>query len=83
MFYETKKANSAYFPYRYAWFSGFNTLFVMALVSAVLVLLVKSNELEELSITKDFLAMGFVEFFNLLFLGVLINTALAWVFRKK
>lgn len=82
-----KSANRAYFPFSFAFFSGFNVLFISIATKAVLMLIFEEWVLVELPAginESKWLAYSiFRESLSHFVIGIAVITLLAWVLKKK
>lgn len=77
-----KKRNIAYFPFKVVWLSSFNILVLASIVSGVLVALLASNFYDVELTSKEALFAGFIQFFQVEFIGLVVISALSLVFKK-
>lgn len=83
--YSYKQRNTAYFPYSYAWFSGFNVVSAAILTHGLLIMLMTPWLSESLGVDgwMGMLQVAFLEFIYQAGIGLLLLTLLAAVFYKK
>lgn len=85
--YSVKLANRAYFPFSFAFFSGFNVLFVAIAIKAVLILIFRNWILTEIPSgipESKWLAYSiFRESMGHFVIGLVSLAGLSWFFMKK
>ncbi|MEX2597552.1 MAG: hypothetical protein WEC59_11540 [Salibacteraceae bacterium] len=85
--FNTKMRNKAFFPFRFAFLSGFNSIFVMVVVQALLILLFSAQVLPSAPDPKLELKWKFYQVFTeslgFMFAALIVNTVLAFTFKKK
>ena len=78
-----KKRNVAYFPFKVVWLSSFNILVLTSIISGVLIAALSPKMYRTELEPKEMMFAGFLEFFQVEFLGLIVITLLSLIFKKK
>jgi len=85
--YFLKKSNGVYFPYSFAFFSGFNTLFIIIFVKALLMIVFSDKVIavsaDGFNSSKLIAYNIFRESIGHFVVGLLIVALLSWIMKKK